>query len=985
MIECIKAEVAMIMKNNILHLTALVLSLSLIFSGASFCVSNGMDFGSSIDSDEISPVSVIITESGEGYQVGDNLLPVRRDGKNYLFLPSTADAKALKLKYTGDYELYAEGNDIAVSSGETFTADVSSGTLTVYELSSNGKLYKHSLTVMQSAKVSTVYINLEGGDDALELIHANKENYTTGTMRMTAPDGSVVYDGVLDKFKGHGNTSFVAPGVVGDKKSYNIKLAKKAELVDGAGKAKKWTLLHIRVSTAYYYDYTGLTTNMAFSTFTSLAGDEYYGVCSEYSDVYINGIYRGTYILTERMDVNAAIDVTQLDDFVTCDDLFNYTYVNSSGDAQMGGVQKYKYCTLATLADATTDITGGYVLEVSFNSLDPERCGFVTKNGMYVDIKAPEACTEEMVRYIASYVQDFENALYTDTGYNEKGKHYTDYVNLRSLADMILTYSFYQNWELFRTSTYMYIDVAGTDFEKLTFGPAWDFETGYEIIGSDNTFFGKHNVYSDRQQYIWLERLWGKSDFMDVLNSEGLRMIDIISQQLVRGNVGSAYDLYDSVAASQHMNWERWGIAELLSNTSKHQGTKTDFDTFAKAQIQSYITRLDNYRTFFNKSEYNFGVTVSGYKRNSDGALLLIAAPSADITLSYKWYKLNDDGVSGTLISGISANTLSPEKDGKYYCVVTGKNNAYYSGSRSDVFNSADISIASVVYDTANAVLTDELPASCQHYNTEWRITQKPTCEADGVETLFCDDCTLPIDSRPVEKLGHLAGEWTVVVEPTESHSGLREKYCVRCGKVLDTEKLDMIYVNKFTDVKDTDWYANSVKYAVVHGLLLGDSPTTFSPEMTMTRAMLVTALSRLEDTSAYKGASSHFRDVKQGEWYTVGVVWAEKNFIVSGTSFDTFSPNDPVTREQTAQILYKYAIYKGLDTTGKNDITTFDDYSSISNYAIEALKWANNSGIIRGMTPTTLAPLSNSNRAQVATMLKGFCEKYPEMLENLD
>ena len=98
MIECIKAEVAMIMKNNILHLTALVLTLSLIFFGASFCVSIGMDFGSSIDSAEIPPVSVSITESGDGYQVGDNLLPVRRDGKNYLFLPSTADAKSLQIK-----------------------------------------------------------------------------------------------------------------------------------------------------------------------------------------------------------------------------------------------------------------------------------------------------------------------------------------------------------------------------------------------------------------------------------------------------------------------------------------------------------------------------------------------------------------------------------------------------------------------------------------------------------------------------------------------------------------------------------------------------------------------------------------------------------------------------------------------------------------------------------------------------------------------
>ncbi len=977
MIEYKKQEVVIMNNTKLLKATTLILVVSFLLASFSFATVNADDYTQAAEIDTVS-VCVIAEQQGEGYSVGDTITPVYRDNKKYFFLPSTANAKALRMMYSGTQKLYIPETNSFVESGETFTCDVSSGSYVFYEYSGDG-YGKCTFTFMQSAKVSSMYINLDGGDDDLDIITADKNEYTTGTMRMIDTEGNVVYDNKVDKFKGHGNTSFVAPGVVNDKKSYNIKLSKKAELIAGAGKAKKWTLLHIRVSTAYYYDFTGLTTNLAFSTFTSLAGDEYYGIASEYTDLYINGNYRGTYMLTERMDINAAVSLNDLEDNVLCED-DEYAYESTGSNPYLDGVAEIKYNRNASAVDPDADISGGYLLEIHFNSIDAERCGFKTSRGMYVDIKAPEVCTRDMACYIAKYVQNFEDALYSDSGYNKYGKHYTDYCNLRSLADMILTYAYYQNWELFRTSTYMYIDIDGSGYETLTFGPAWDFETGYEIIASDPTFFGKHNVYSDRQQYIWLEKLWQKTDFMACLLSEGQKLLDITTDLLDREKAGSAYDLYDTVKASEYMNWERWGIEGLLDrHYTQHANT---FDFYANAQIEAYRTRYPLFADYLDASKYNFGVKVAGYKRNSDGEMRLIAAPQGNADVTYRWYMLSDDGYTGILLDGETGEMLTPDIEGKYYCVVTGASNASYSGSKSAVFSDSNISVASMVFDTADAEAVDELPV-VEHVAGEWSVTKPATCTEEGSEVLRCADCGVVMDTRAIPATGHVPGDWVTVTEATEKNSGLREKHCKVCSAVVDSEKIDRIYINKFKDVKDGDWFADSVKFAVLNDLFAGMTDTTFVPNGNMTRAMLVAVLFRLDGATVADNEVSKFRDVPAATWYTKAVIWAEKNNIVAGTSFDKFSPDDNITREQTAAILFRYATYKEFDVSGRNDITAFSDYSKVSGYALDALAWANNAGIINGMSPTVLSPKGNSTRAQVATMIKGFCGKYPEALND--
>ena len=177
-----------------------------------------------------------------------------------------------------------------------------------------------------------------------------------------------------------------------------------------------------------------------------------------------------------------------------------------------------------------------------------------------------------------------------------------------------------------------------------------------------------------------------------------------------------------------------------------------------------------------------------------------------------------------------------------------------------------------------------------------------------------------------------------------------------------------------FGDVKSADWFYNDVKYVYEKGMMAGTAADVFAPNATTTRAMIVTILYRLEGSPAVTGTSA-FVDVPAGQWYTDAVNWAAANQIVKGTSATTFAPNDSITREQMAAILYRYAQYKGYDVTKKADLSGYSDNGQVSAYAKDALAWANAAKLINGVTNTTLAPQGNATRAQVSAILHRFCD----------
>lgn len=177
-----------------------------------------------------------------------------------------------------------------------------------------------------------------------------------------------------------------------------------------------------------------------------------------------------------------------------------------------------------------------------------------------------------------------------------------------------------------------------------------------------------------------------------------------------------------------------------------------------------------------------------------------------------------------------------------------------------------------------------------------------------------------------------------------------------------------------FSDVRIADWFYNDVKYVYEKGMMAGTAADVFAPNATTTRAMIVTILYRLEGSPAVTGTSA-FVDVPAGQWYTNAVNWAAANQIVKGTSATTFAPNDSITREQMAAILYRYAQYKGYDVTKKADLSGYSDNGQVSAYAKDALAWANAAKLINGVTNTTLAPQGNATRAQVSAILHRFCD----------
>lgn len=180
-----------------------------------------------------------------------------------------------------------------------------------------------------------------------------------------------------------------------------------------------------------------------------------------------------------------------------------------------------------------------------------------------------------------------------------------------------------------------------------------------------------------------------------------------------------------------------------------------------------------------------------------------------------------------------------------------------------------------------------------------------------------------------------------------------------------------------FTDVAAGTWYYGAAAYAYNNGLFAGMTPTTFAPNATMTRAMLVSVLWRLAGAPAPK-APNTFVDVPDGAWYTDAVTWAAENGVVSGIGGSRFDPSGFVTREQTAEILYNYAHSKGYDVSARADLTAFPDAGSVSGWAEEALSWANAAGLINGTVrdgQTILDPQGSASRAQVAMILMNYVE----------
>ncbi len=181
---------------------------------------------------------------------------------------------------------------------------------------------------------------------------------------------------------------------------------------------------------------------------------------------------------------------------------------------------------------------------------------------------------------------------------------------------------------------------------------------------------------------------------------------------------------------------------------------------------------------------------------------------------------------------------------------------------------------------------------------------------------------------------------------------------------------------NYFTDVDQSQWYHEGIDFVVENDMMKGVGNNKFDPHGVTSRAMIVTILYRLEGEPTVSGENP-FSDVANGTWYTDAVIWAEANGIVNGYGDGKFGPNDDITREQMAKIMYNYAEYKGYDVSARASLASFSDAGKISSWATEEMQWAVAVGLINGMGDGTVAPQGDAERCQVAAIFMRFCDKY--------
>ncbi len=614
------------------------------------------------------PFHVIIKgDGGASYTVD-----ARAENNNsYVFyLPSSVDTSKLTVLFTGRGAVEYDAKDY--TDGDTFVLNAENGAV--------GVRYRGGtviLRVMTGSSIPSVFIGLDGGNEAFSAVCADKTHEEPGTLLMTNTDGKTIYDGILEKFKGHGYTSFIPSIDTSFKNSYNIKLGEKAELIDGAGKIKKWVLLSPRMYDASR-DSTGLSQLMAFSTFTGLTAGRSFGISGEYVDLYVNGDYRGVYILCERMNDGGAIDVADLDEQVTGEGPLETVRGRGGADdeAIALGIREYSYNKGTTPRDKDTDITGGYVLEVMCDMY--EGCGFVTKNGVYFSIKTPEFCSREMVKYIASLVQNFENALFSETGYNDEGHHYSEYADMTSLADMTLVYAFYGNFEFFRTSTYIYKNADGKRHDKLTFGPVWDFETPAEAYEGDGTFFGTWCgfTYFVPQQYAWAEMMWQHGGFMEIMRTENERMKAALDKVFT-----DTEDTVKTASASFAMSSARWYAAPL--------------DGKAQRYIKSVKGRYDDWFGRLWGDGYMLSLSVKT-EFGEDGDVTMTASSGGGDDISCDWFILDESDPTKYESYESGTPSITVPADGKiYFCRADGKNNAFCPNASGRVFSSETVTMTS--------------------------------------------------------------------------------------------------------------------------------------------------------------------------------------------------------------------------------------------------------------------------------------------------
>lgn len=605
----------------------------------------------------------------------------------YLFLPASADFSCVMLNGnatltgtngTASVDLSKAPGATKVNLTSLFEEDMEPGV--AYPLTVNGSV---TVKVMKASSISTLFIDLNEEGDAKTVadLNANKNNSGKGTAVMVDADGKQINeDAALKKIKGCGNTSWTSSG---DKRPYNITLEKKAELIGGAGEAKKWCLISDNCAGDWVYEAAGLANAAAYDMYEAIGGK--YAMANEFVNLYINGEYRGVYLLTEKVEINKArVDIREteyvennIEEGTTLikksggldehpqywsDTLAANATVDDNDTAIKAGIQAYQYATNSALKDGTT--TGGFLLELD-RGFSGEASWFITKRGYPYVLKEPEFATKEQVQQIAIYVQAAEDAAFADSGYNAEGKYYTDYYDLDSLAKKIIIDLVSYQCDTFVTSCFFSVDVKkdGT-LDKIYAGPAWDYDGSNYAASApvpdyrrDTTNAG--HVNTPHMVYEFYQH----ADFAAKM------------KELSEGAMKSAWQAEKTKVADYVKDLEAsYAMNEVLWPKGNSNAKQDYTDPNALGTFQAkFNARYDVWYAQYTADKMH-GVTVAEESVN------LLKATAIDNVKTYQWAKLNESTKELNPIDGATESTFAPTEDGTYYCIIGGSLINWMSG-----------------------------------------------------------------------------------------------------------------------------------------------------------------------------------------------------------------------------------------------------------------------------------------------------------------
>lgn len=485
-------------------------------------------------------------------------------------------------------------------------------------------------TFLVGENIGTVYLSTSKG---MQWINSGKNNKDEGvTAVITDADGKVLYDGTNDKnassLKGRGNASWGY-----NKKSYNLKIGTKTNLF-GMGKSKKWVLM------ANYVDPSFMRNTVAYSLALGLGlGNT---SKSAYVNLYIDGEYYGLYQLLEKVEIGKErVNIQDLEGIM--EDIEGNenmgqggtSYVQNGTIVSRSNVSSYQYVNGIKNPE---DISGGYLVELDNLYYSRESSYFRTDIGNSYVVKSPEFSSKEEMEYVSELFADFEEALYSETGYNKKGKYYAEYCDLDSLCMVYVVNEAVKNWDSYKGSTYFYVDSDKNGMpSKIYMGPVWDYDNSYGNFNSGHF----HTDFTE----LWAEGNNGsgsyKNDFGAKLKQhpDALKLIsdyydkayNMLKEMYKEG--GMLDNLSKKLYGNVVMDRARWGIKGRLS-------AFFIYETYSDGKDNTPDTAVGYLKNFMKNRNEGLKEKLCGYEIS--GEYFRVNLQGEDIVMTSPFFKAGD-------------------------------------------------------------------------------------------------------------------------------------------------------------------------------------------------------------------------------------------------------------------------------------------------------------------------------------------------------